>query len=136
MKTCNVKGYCYQKKPSRTQVTLLLGRREVSIVPNLLLSDVHVFPVGQIQAEVINRLGVCYNNVLRIHLGVPPWSGASSMFVMCSLRSLQENLQYTNNTKFGIESSCNCVLFILNISDVAIFFSIITKWKMILNYTL
>ena len=33
------------------QVSLLQCGRELSFVPKLLLSDVHVFPVGQIQAE-------------------------------------------------------------------------------------
>ena len=47
------------------------------------------------------RLRVCYNSIMRMMLGVPPWSSARHMFVNANVRSLQEVVRFSSYSLFS-----------------------------------
>ena len=77
-----------------------------------------------------HRLRICYNNILRRLLGLPPWSSASNMFVTVGVRSFQENLRYMCcSLMFRIEKSDNSLLCNLTSSDAIILSSLRNNWN-------
>ena len=126
----------YQRKPPRSQVPLLLCEGEVSIVPNLLLSDAYVCPVGQTQAGDSQSTRSLLQQRAAQTPGIPPWSSAGSVFVTRALRGFQENLRYASyNMKLRIEGSCKFVLYNLNIRGATILSPIRNIWIMFQSVT-
>ena len=111
----------YQRRPPHTQVLLLLCGHDVSFVPNLLLSDVHVFPVGQKQTEDTQSTGIMLQKRAAQTSGHLTVEQRQFNAGDVRLTWYQENLRYASyKMKSRIESSCDSVLFIINNSDAEI----------------
>ena len=75
------------------------------------------------------RLKVCYNNIMRRLVGVPPWESARSMFVTLGIRSFDENLRYCAiSCKKLVEDCINKLVCRLNSSDAALMSKIRNNW--------
>ena len=69
----------------------------------------------------LNRLNVCYNQIMRRLISLPTWHSASAMFATLGVRSFQETQRFLSfSLKSWIEGSLNLILCNLNNSDAAV----------------
>ena len=83
--------------------------------------------------STLGKLKVCYNKIMRMLLGYPPWQSARNMFVRHNVRSFDELLRYScYSLKVRVESSRNVLLCTLANSDAVVTPNIRDRWNVIL----
>ena len=87
----------------------------------------------------MKRLNVCYNNIMRRLVGVPPWESARTMFVALGVRSFGEvrrNLAYSLMIRVGkTENYCIRVLHASDAYTVSNIYILYRNWSFLL-YTI
>ena len=88
---------------------------------------------SRFRLSTLNRLRVCFNNVLRKLVGLPPWCSASSMFANLNVRSFQEVRRYVAFSLLSrISVSVNTLICALRDSDAAVLSSVRKQWMKLL----
>ena len=79
---------------------------------------------------------MCFNNFLRMLVGLPPWCSASSVFANLNVCSLQEVGRYVDFSLLSQNSvSVNTLLCALRDSDAAVLSSVTKQWMQLLCHT-
>ena len=80
--------------------------------------------------STLNKLKVCYNDIMRKLMGVPRWHSARTLFVRNNTRSFFENIRYTAYNLLSRIRGCNNTI-IRNIlqSDCFVASSVRRKWQ-------
>ena len=83
--------------------------------------------------STMSKLRVCYNTIMRMMLGVPPWHSARQMFVNANVRSLQEVVRFSTFSLFSrVSGSDNSILSCINCSDAPLLSNMRLHWRRIL----
>ena len=85
---------------------------------------------AKFRQSTLNKLKVCYNDIMRKLMGVPRWNSARTLFVRNNVRSFHENLRYTEyNLLCRIRKSGNSIIRTILHSNCFVVSAVRRKWQ-------